>query len=159
MSPGSRVKPVIVFSTSDTRFYLNYMKGNNHRPYPFEFLGTSLKYIHCLKSCLARFRKNFANSNSSSPGDLNLTLPIFAQDVYSLRRKELFWKLGLLAPNGLNERAADVELDRFACGTASFSYHYIENLRQHNGRGVGLLTSYVIARTGGVKFSIELSWI
>ena len=40
--------------------------------------------------------------------------------MYSLRRKELFWqyKLGLFTPNGLNERAADVELDIFACGTA-----------------------------------------
>ena len=25
---------------------------------------------------------------------------------------------GLLTPNGLNEKAADVELDMFACGTA-----------------------------------------
>ena len=43
-----------------------------------------------------------------------------ASDVYSLRRKELFWqyKLGTFAPNGLNERAADIELDMFACGTA-----------------------------------------
>ena len=44
----------------------------------------------------------------------------WAADVYSLRRKELFWqyKLGTFAPNGLNERAADIELDMFACGTA-----------------------------------------
>ena len=43
-----------------------------------------------------------------------------ASDVYSLRRKELFWqyKLGTFAPKGLNERAADIELDRFACRTA-----------------------------------------
>ena len=43
-----------------------------------------------------------------------------ASDVYSLRRKELFWqyKLGTFAPKGLNERAADIELDMFACGTA-----------------------------------------
>ena len=43
-----------------------------------------------------------------------------ASDVYSLRRKELFWqyKLGIFAPKGLNERAADIELDMFACGTA-----------------------------------------
>ena len=41
-------------------------------------------------------------------------------NVYSLRRKEFFWqyKLGTFAPNGLNERAADIELDMFACGTA-----------------------------------------
>ena len=43
-----------------------------------------------------------------------------ASDVYSLQRKELFWqyKLGTFAPKGLNERAADIELDMFACGTA-----------------------------------------
>ena len=38
--------------------------------------------------------------------------------MYSLRRKERSWqyKLGLCTPNDLNERAADVELDIFACG-------------------------------------------
>ena len=41
-------------------------------------------------------------------------------DVFSVRRKELFWqyKLRTFIPNGLNERAADVELDMFACGIA-----------------------------------------
>ena len=35
-----------------------------------------------------------------------------ADNVYSLRRKELFWqyKLGTFSPAGLNERAADIEL-------------------------------------------------
>ena len=43
-----------------------------------------------------------------------------ASDVYTLRRRELFWqyKLGTFASNGLNKRAADIELDMFACGTA-----------------------------------------
>ena len=43
-----------------------------------------------------------------------------AHDVFSVRRKELLWqyKLGTFIPNGLNERAADVELDMFACGIA-----------------------------------------
>ena len=43
-----------------------------------------------------------------------------ADDVFSLRRKELFWqyRLQTFSPKGLNERAADVELDIFACGTA-----------------------------------------
>ena len=43
-----------------------------------------------------------------------------AEDVYSLRRKELYWqyRLETFSPKGLNERAADVELDMFACGTA-----------------------------------------
>ena len=40
-----------------------------------------------------------------------------AYNVFSVRRKELFWqyKLGTFIPNGLNERAADAELDMFAC--------------------------------------------
>ena len=40
-----------------------------------------------------------------------------ADDVFSLRRK-LFWqyRLQTFSPKGLNERAADVELDVFACG-------------------------------------------
>ena len=43
-----------------------------------------------------------------------------AHDVFSVRRKELFWqyKLGTFIPRGLNERAADIELDMFACGIA-----------------------------------------
>ena len=43
-----------------------------------------------------------------------------ADNVFSLRRKELFWqyRLGTFLPRGLNERAADVELDMFACGMA-----------------------------------------
>ena len=43
-----------------------------------------------------------------------------ADDFFSLRRRELFWqyRLETFAPKGLNERAADVELDLFACGTA-----------------------------------------
>ena len=43
-----------------------------------------------------------------------------AEDVYSLRRKELYWqyRLETFSLKGLNERAADVELDMFACGTA-----------------------------------------
>ena len=41
-----------------------------------------------------------------------------ADDVFSLRRKELFWqyRLQTFSPKGLNERAADVELDVYACG-------------------------------------------
>ena len=37
--------------------------------------------------------------------------------MHSLRRKEFFWQynLGLFAPNGPNDRAADVELDMFVC--------------------------------------------
>ena len=43
-----------------------------------------------------------------------------AGDVYSLRRKELFWqyRLGVFSPKGLNERVANIELDLFACGSA-----------------------------------------
>ena len=43
-----------------------------------------------------------------------------ADNVFLLRRKELFWqyKLQTFVPKGLNERAADVELDMFACVVA-----------------------------------------
>ena len=55
-------------------------------------------------------------------GNFSITIKIIdrAEDVYSLRRKELFWqyKLGTFAPACLNERAADIELDMFACGSA-----------------------------------------
>ena len=55
-------------------------------------------------------------------GNFAVTIKIIdkAEDVFSLRRKELFWqyKLGTFAPAGLNERAADIELDMFACGVA-----------------------------------------
>ena len=39
-------------------------------------------------------------------------------DVFSLRRKELLWqyRLQTFSLKGLNERAADVELDVIACG-------------------------------------------
>ena len=49
-----------------------------------------------------------------------------ASDVYSLRRKELFWqyKLGTFAPKGLNERAADIELDMLPVEPPE-SGHYI----------------------------------
>ena len=51
---------------------------------------------------------------------LGLKLSIGAEDVYSLRRKELYWqyRLETFSPKGLNESAADVELDMFASGTA-----------------------------------------
>ena len=41
-----------------------------------------------------------------------------SQGAFSVRRKEFFWqyKSGTFIPNGSNERAADVELDKFACG-------------------------------------------
>ena len=43
-----------------------------------------------------------------------------ASDFFSLHRKELCWqyKLGTFAPNGLNEKAADIESDMFASGNA-----------------------------------------
>ena len=55
-------------------------------------------------------------------GNLRLGLYDGADNVFSLRRKELFWqyRLGTFLPKGLNERAADVELDMFACGVALF---------------------------------------
>ena len=49
---------------------------------------------------------------------VGITIIDGADDVFSLRRKELFWqyRLQTFSPKGLNERAADVELDIFACG-------------------------------------------
>ena len=43
-----------------------------------------------------------------------------AEDVYSLRTKELYWqyRIETFSPKGVNERASDVELDMFAFGTA-----------------------------------------
>ena len=65
------------------------------------------------------FRRFFSEGHQ---GAFSVSIKIIdgASDVYSLRRKEFFWqyKLGTFAPNGLNERAADIELDMFACGTA-----------------------------------------
>ena len=68
----------------------------------------------------ASFFSNFFEEGHHGEYSVVIRLIDGAQDVYSLRRKELFWqyKLGLFTPNGLNERAADVELDIFACGTA-----------------------------------------
>ena len=55
-------------------------------------------------------------------GNFSITIKIInkAEDVFSLRRKELFWqyKLGTFAPAGLNKRAVDVELDMFECEVA-----------------------------------------
>ena len=41
-----------------------------------------------------------------------------ADNVFSLRRKELFWqyRLGTFLPKGLKERGADVELDMLVFG-------------------------------------------
>ena len=68
----------------------------------------------------ASFFSHFFEEGHHGEFSVVISLIDGAQDVYSLRRKELFWqyKLGLFTPNGLNERAADVELDIFACGTA-----------------------------------------
>ena len=62
------------------------------------------------------FRHFFENGHN---GNFQVGIKIIdgADDVFSLRRKELFWqyRLQTSSPKGLNERAADVELDIFAC--------------------------------------------
>ena len=67
----------------------------------------------------AGFFRHFSSEGHQSAFSVGVKIIDGASDVYSLRRKELFWqyKLGKFAPNGLNDRAADVELDIFACGT------------------------------------------
>ena len=62
----------------------------------------------------------FSMNNTGCNFSITIKIIDKAEDVFSLRRKELFWqyKLGTFAPAGLNERAADVELDMFACGVA-----------------------------------------
>ena len=65
-------------------------------------------------SCFSHFFENGHN------GTFRVGIKIIdgADDVFSLRRKELFWQYRLqnFSPKSLNERAADVELDVFACG-------------------------------------------
>ena len=68
----------------------------------------------------ANFFSHFFEADHSGKFDATIKIIDGAENVFSLRRKELFWqyKLGTFLPRGLNERAADVELDMFACGMA-----------------------------------------
>ena len=68
----------------------------------------------------ANFFSHFFETNHCGKFDVTIKIIDGAEDVFSLRRKELFWqyRLGTFLPRGLNERAADVELDMFACGIA-----------------------------------------
>ena len=68
----------------------------------------------------ANFFSNFFETNHRGKFDVTIKIIDGAENVFSLRRKELFWqyRLGTFLPRGLNERAADVELDMFACGIA-----------------------------------------
>ena len=76
--------------------------------------------LHTGKPVLqASFLSHFSEQNHRGDFSVEISIIDGAGDVYSLRRKELFWqyKLGLFSPKGLNERVADVELDLFACGS------------------------------------------
>ena len=66
------------------------------------------------------FFSHLLKSNHHGKFDVTIKIIDGADNVFSLRRKELFWqyRLGTFLPRGLNERAADVELDMFACGMA-----------------------------------------
>ena len=68
----------------------------------------------------ANFFSHFFESHDRGKFDVTIKIIDGAENVFSLRRKELFWqyRLGTFLPRGLNERAADVELDMFACGMA-----------------------------------------
>ena len=66
------------------------------------------------------FHMHFFENGHNGKFTVGIRIIDGAEDVYSLRRKELYWqyRLETFSPKGLNERAADVELDMFACGTA-----------------------------------------
>ena len=68
----------------------------------------------------ASFFSHFFDEQHGGNFSVSIRMIDGADNVYSLRRKELFWqyKLGTFSPAGLNERAADIELDMFACGSA-----------------------------------------
>ena len=68
----------------------------------------------------ANFFSHFFEGNHNGKFEVRVKMIDGADNVFSLRRKELFWqyRLGTFLPKGLNERAADVELDMFACGMA-----------------------------------------
>ena len=68
----------------------------------------------------ANFFSHFFEAGHNGKFDVTIKIIDGAENVFSLRRKELFWqyRLGTFLPRGLNERAADVELDMFACGMA-----------------------------------------
>ena len=68
----------------------------------------------------ASFFSHFFEQDHRGEFSVKISIIDGAGDVYSLRRKELFWqyKLGVFSPKGLNERVADIELDLFACGSA-----------------------------------------
>ena len=68
----------------------------------------------------SNFFSHFFETNHRGKFDVTIKIIDGAENVFSLRRKELFWqyRLGTFLPRGLNERAADVELDMFACGIA-----------------------------------------
>ena len=68
----------------------------------------------------ASFFSHFFEQDHRGEFSVKISIIDSAGDVYTLRRKELFWqyKLGVFSPKGLNERVADIELDLFACGSA-----------------------------------------
>ena len=63
----------------------------------------------------ANFFSHFFESNHHGKFDVTSKMIDGADNVFSL-----FWqyRLGTFLPRGLNERAADVELDMLACGMA-----------------------------------------
>ena len=67
---------------------------------------------------LASFFNHFFEDGHNGSFWVGIKIIEGADNLFSLRRKELFWqyRLQTFSPKGLNERAADVELDVFACG-------------------------------------------
>ena len=68
----------------------------------------------------ASFFSHFFDEQHGGNFSVGIRIIDGTDNAYSLHRKELFWrnKLGTFSPAGLNGRAADIELDMFACGSA-----------------------------------------
>ena len=109
------------------RYHLKrlYSSSPQAHLFPFPFLLSSAVSIFYGEPDLrlvpqANFFAHFFGEGHQGTFSVSVKIIDGAHDVFSVRRKELFWqyKLETFIPNGLNERAADVELDLFACGIA-----------------------------------------
>ena len=112
-------KKYVGSTTTKFRQRFNVYKSY-HRTYARKYNDGSLDRGRILPVPQANFFAHFFGEGHQGAFSVSVKIIDGAHDVFSVRRKELFWqyKLGTFIPNGLNERAADVELDMFACGIA-----------------------------------------
>ena len=68
----------------------------------------------------ANFFSHFFEGNHNGKFEVRVKMIDGADNVFSYNVRNYFgkYRLGTFLPKGLNERAADVELDMFACGMA-----------------------------------------